>query len=665
MKYENEQSSFFEIDENKIKKIFANTKQTISVQRIHNMIVNNYKFEKAEDLHDILLIIMSSILDDDFRQYYEIKDKVVDKEFINDLIELIQTKISDSSVNYKHIIEALRKTPFANSFNICKLIYEQYKLNPSFISSLFQQFKKYNKYVGSNNEIWTPPIIAEFMCNILMKYHNKFTNRKQDNEITNRKQDNKQNNNNNKITNNTNINTFILLDPCAGFNNLIHPVINYCNQNDINLIVKGCEISSRAYFMGKIDLLNRGILNPQIIKGDFMKTNNDLLIATGSVNNPPYTLNIANNYDCLDFVKKSCDCCNEVVVDIFPKIRLLKNNKLNKDFLEGYKLLEVIELGDNIFKKVSTGNIVIVVASKLNDNNKDVKTKYYDLKEFSNEYKSIPHQDENVITDKGKQILSDYLNDKIEYVEYVPTANNMLPKLDILVNNIKSSLIEQSNKQIKLIESFVCVDYKITNEMIDNLKQSIKTLNDINDIIELLKFINSKYNINKDNYKLVNLMDYFELVKFKPIQIRYTNEDDTKAIYPLYSSSMYSSPSKLIDVYNIDTSEHVSRIDYNNSNNSQENINKDDRKDDRKDDNSNITYKDYLQINKNGSIGYCFIRNGKFSLTQDVYLLKPTKPINLNENINILTAQLTNMNFGFDNKINEKKLKSIEVYMLV
>ena len=60
-----------------------------------------------------------------------------------------------------------------------------------------------------------------------------------------------------------------------------------------------------------------------------------------------------------------------------------------------------------------------------------------------------------------------------------------------------------------------------------------------------------------------------------------------------------------------------------------------------------------------------FIRAGKFSLTQDVYLLKPTKAIDLNINVKLLTLQLTNIGFNYCNKINRDKLSNIEVYLLV
>ena len=575
------------IQECEIKKIFINVKQTIDPQRIHNMIVNNYKFEKAEDLHDILLIIVSSIINEDFKEYYEKKIDFIDKDFIDRLINHVETQISDSVNNYKHIIESIKKSKFKNSYEICKLIYDQYKLDPNFISKLFQQFKKYNKYIGSNNEIWTPPVIAHFMFRISTKYFKE-------------------------------LDKLNVLDPCLGFNQLIHPFIKYCNENDIKLIVKGCELSSRAYFMGKIDLLNRNIINLHTYHEDFMNIDPIKIQSDISVNNPPYTMNISNQYDCLDFVIKSCDCA-KISINIFPKARLIKNVKLNQKFLRNYKLLEVIELGDNIFKKVSTGNIVIVVATKLTKNNIDLKTKYYDLREFSKEYKSIPHKNENVLTEKGKQILIDYLNNQTKYVEYEPTSENMIPKQDINLIHIKDNLIEQYEKCLLYLNSLILLDDESKNMFRNRIQTSILNIQNSESIIDIFKLKFGSVNFSK-----VRLMDYFELIKFKSIKISESNDGN----YPLYGASMFDEPVKMIDEYNIDTNGE-----------------------------------DYIQLNKDGSAGYCFIRNGKFSMNSHCILLKPIQDLNLKININVMTLQLINMNFGFSNAINQTKLNDIELYL--
>ena len=149
-------------------------------------------------------------------------------------------------------------------------------------------------------------------------------------------------------------------------------------------------------------------------------------------------------------------------------------------------------------------------------------------------------------------------------------------------------------------------------------------LQQCNSLIDVITFIDE--NIDIDRLNKIRLMDYFELIKFKPTKIN--NSKNGK--YPLYSSSKESKPVKYIDCYTINTNGE-----------------------------------NWIQLNKNGSVGYCFIRNGKFSITQDIYLLKPKNCINLDNNIKLLSLQISNMGFGFENKINTERLNNIEVYITV
>ena len=216
-------------------------------------------------------------------------------------------------------------------------------------------------------------------------------------------------------------------------------------------------------------------------------------------------MNISNQYDCLDFVIKSCDCA-KISINIFFFFWLIKNVKLNQKFLESYKLLEVIELGDNIFKKVSTGNIVIVVASKLNEHNIDLKTKYYDLREFSKEYRSIPHKNENILTEKGKQILIDYLNNKSKYIEYEPTSENMVPKQDMNLTQIKDNLIEQYEKCLLYLNSLILLDDESKNIFKNRIQTSILNIQNSESIIDIFKLKFGSVNFSK-----VRSMDIYQI----------------------------------------------------------------------------------------------------------------------------------------------------------
>ena len=50
-------------------------------------------------------------------------------------------------------------------------------------------------------------------------------------------------------------------------------------------------------------------------------------------------------------------------------------------------------------------------------------------------------------------------------------------------------------------------------------------------------------------------------------------------------------------------------------------------------------------------------------MTQDIYLLKLIQDLDLKINVQLMTFQLINMRFGFLNKINQTKLKSLELYL--
>ena len=124
----------------------------------------------------------------------------------------------------------------------------------------------------------------------------------------------------------------------------------------------------------------------------------------------------------------------------------------------------------------------------------------------------------------------------------------------------------------------------------------------------------------------VKLADYFIPIKFKSVKVKETES----GCYPLYGATINNEPVKMISEYNIDIG------------------------DDK-----------FIQLNKAGSVGYCFIRTGKFSLISSVYLLKPKINLDLEVNIKLLSIQLSNMGFGFSNPITLSKLKNLEVYLKI
>ncbi len=204
----------------------------------------------------------------------------------------------------------------------------------------------------------------------------------------------------------------------------------------------------------------------------------------------------------------------------------------------------------------------------------------------------------------GKDMMA--IKFKEQYKHLDPTTNTI-----ILRNQLMNGLYSYTNACLweKIKDSYINI--YIGNKLFNDFDCKDKNKDDC-----------------KNNIKKVNIMQYFEIVKFKSVSINDTEEGE----YPLYSSSMDEDATKYINKYNIDT----------------------------KDEN-------YIQINKQGSIDYCFLRNGKFSLTSSVLLLKPKDEykdkINLYDNVKLLTVQLTNMGFNYNNSLNIEKLNNIELYL--
>ena len=700
---------------------------SVSIQHIHDILVSNFHFDKAEELHDILTIIISSFLSEDIVEYYTIKDKMINKEFIDLLINNAKEILGN---NYDKYLDSIQKTEFKNSFEVCRTIYDTYKSDPMLISKLFQQFKKYNSYSLSKNEIWTEPEIARIMFHELSKLINT----------------------NESIT---------ISDPCVGGGNLIREFMKNCS----NLTIKGCEINKRLSMNLKLDLIINGFNSDHIYNNDYFDIDVNLLTSDCSIVNPPYTKKISK-HDCLEFVNRTLTH-SKYCSYIIPKNKLLTERKELERLIENHSVISIIELGE-IFKSVaSTGDIIILTCSSNKTND---KTKYINISNLANEHKKVIRSNEYKFTDKGNELLNSYYEDKIKITEYIPTVDQPYPEenLDmivniknniindygrvitfiselkllsnndkclinkILTNNIQkinniilSDVVKETLITVKFTDVFEKVKHKktvktkyenisiqeynsLTNEekelyypfiwrskFNNGLDSYIKNYYDIDteeniyciadlsgdcsihtnkfslgehmltikpkqEYIDIDPFINStlltyqfiNMNFNYSNLitfnKLkdimikiyvgekfyeddfeptkVKLADYFIPIKFKSVKVKETES----GCYPLYGATINNEHVKMISEYNIDIG------------------------DDK-----------FIQLNKAGSVGYCFIRTGKFSLISSVYLLKPKINLDLEVNIKLLSIQLSNMGFGFSNPITLSKLKNLEVYLKI
>ena len=154
-------------------------------------------------------------------------------------------------------------------------------------------------------------------------------------------------------------------------------------------------------------------------------------------------------------------------------------------------------------------------------------------------------------------------------------------------------------------------------------------LNDTNVLSSEFKIVGviPKLKINRTKIRKIKFSDYFEKVKPERIfTLRETNKNSGPI--PLLSSTCQNNGIvKHINYYSIDLKEES------------------------------------LVINKNGSVGYCFVHSGKIAITTDVCVFKClNKSINLSISSMFLTNQLRKQ-FNWSKKINDIRLKHLECYV--
>lgn len=117
--------------------------------------------------------------------------------------------------------------------------------------------------------------------------------------------------------------------------------------------------------------------------------------------------------------------------------------------------------------------------------------------------------------------------------------------------------------------------------------------------------------------------DCFEPVKMKTRGIHEMKPGE----YPLISSSKFNNGvTAMIDSYDIDIEEEV------------------------------------IAIARNGSVGFCSVHSGKFSITQDVMIIKPLFDFNIRITSIIMSIILPKI-FDYEFKITWDRLKSSEIFI--
>ena len=617
----------------------SNIKHSFNIKKIHSLIVQYIHCDKTEDLHNILIIITLSFLNTKLIEYYEKQDdkNIISSEFVELLIKNAKEHINNSS-EYEKYFDMLTKTNIDNCYNICKIIYKSYLEDNYYISKLFQQFKNFKGDKPSKNEIWTEDFISSIMFKEIEKYCDKI--------IKDKKQ-------------------LIILDPCIGVNNLIKPILDKYRNISNNVIIKGTDIKSNYVFTSKLDLLSKSFNADYITTVDDFITNFNKIDLNNNVCicNPPYT-EAESGHKPIEFIDIATNI-SDICCFIFPLNQFKNNNtkQYRDNILNNHYIHKIINLGSKIFIKPSgqfagTGDIAIIVTInkqkyKYYTNKEYNNTEYYDLSLFGNNRYKERNTDNVIDSEEGKQLLNNYLNNKVKPELYKIENNKYLYDnsdnninelneyyIDSIINNIKEYYINKLNIfRSNLIEysNYINDDKHILLNTDKEYIEKQKIIEDIKNInIEDINVKDIIQQINTKQFKQYKLNELFEEIKCKKYNEKRTSEGNI----PFYGATKENKPIKYVNELSYDT--ELSEDKY-------------------------IKQNGIITINKdgNGGAGYCFRRKGKISVNSHVKLYKELNNIYLDDiNLKFISCQLHKI-FSFHNSINNERFDNSIIYILI
>ena len=558
-----------------------NVPKKINKQQIHDLIVKTFKTQDFKEISNIFQIILMSFEFNDFIDTYEsiqsLNDDLFKELLMNNVIKVLGSDFKFNSFDNVQTNEL---------FQVSKIIYNTWKYNRSELNEIYQQFRKYQDDNALKNSVWTPRIISDLMCNLLINiYIDHFEN-----------------------------DLIKIIDPCYGFGNLEALLIEeYPDLIDLT----GLEIEQKTYRFSKLDLMMKTLMNN--VKGKVINTDCFEYFNEQSQEspheiphedshedsqkipherydvcliNPPYTKKLSG-HDAFDFLTLMEDSC-DIIIGILPT-RSIKNYKKHIKRLQ-------INLGNKIFKGKGTGDISIIIS----DSFEDFEFEFKEIDCSLNDGYWIPHQNIFNITESSKKILKhienlefDEISDLI--VNDVADENDVIDKR--LISSIKKDLKEQCNKTISTIKSFILASENDKNEIIEKISSFYNRINSLNSIKEIFENIVNK-NIDENNIREVKFNDVFEFIELK----RITSKENV----PLYTATKTNILTKYVNYYNYDIKEDETICSINTTG--------------------------------DGACGYCFKMNGKISV-QSRKLFKPKiDNIDIDSTLILMTYMNHNVN---------------------
>lgn len=486
---------------------FDNSKQEINVNQtcwtnktIHNNLVKLFKFTQPKDLTCIMNIILISFNDHQCVELYKSLNSFDNKYFKPLILKACQELLPNKGDDYKMYLSTIETLDDScNMFYVCKNIYQSFIKSPDLVSALTEQFKTYWADESLKNQVWTPYYVCDLMYGLMKQYTSS---------------------------------EFNLLDPCIGGNNLIKPFISNSNLKH----VYGCEYEKIMYQYSSIDLILNKI-DSTIYYEDFnVKYRSfDGIPNLICVCNPPYTKN-TSKYQAIEFVINAMKVCKSGIF-ILPLSQLSNPSYANykKELLSITNVSKIINLGKNVFRKMSTGDICLLICDKTYSNN----TKYVIAKNYS-EGKSIvkvPRNQTYNFSQEHNKIVSDLLNNTSESVKIIEfTTNN---NWCFETNSLQTKLLAHMHSKInKILMSQEELNYIKYFNLTETKPKELDKLDNLSEKELLCVMYEISYNSTISSLKLVKFSDYFIEVK-KTHNYNYKTTDENTGNVPLYGCKKY------------------------------------------------------------------------------------------------------------------------------
>lgn len=606
----------------------------LNTQSFHNDIttlfgISDGSTERAQIVTAICLIAYKdpSIIDTDdpkefikrFETFIENFDSKLAEKFDYFVKGLIFDGQTSPDVNHIKILNFLKKYK--------EPIYE----DSTFAATLFNQFYKFaGKYAQNKNNVWTETEIGKLMMNIVAPFINIILSQKAEFNL--------------KVPSKgyLDVSRFNVLDPCQGINMLLITCKDYLKEKyNIDAHFEGSELLADAYLLSKVEIALKGfdanIVHKNYFMSDYVTKFQDLFDLV--IDNPPYSQH-ESGYNPLDFVSESARI-SKIGVHIFPESNLKKCD-LSR-LLEVSYVPIILRCGTGLFKKASTGNIVIIVTAN---------KAYFDFvggfsnmtsvyKFDSDKLYTTNSHDYGALRDNG---ANDWINN-VYYASLRDSQSNLFTSCDMHHTSFKNVFQITFDEMIDIIYQ----KYNISKNVdIGNMFKQVLKKNSINDLkkralktgltfnnyireYESSDFVRRVDELDPTHFRRIKLSDIFEIPDKQ--KSHYTHEQSEDGSYPLIGAAKTNNG-------NVG---YLNTYDYEN------------------------TYT--IVKDGDGAAGYMFYHPYKFSKVPTVYILNLKMQIqNLNDfneiSLPLISLQLHQM-FSHSVKITKTNFDNLEVFIYI